>query len=254
MQDIVSYFQQFVSVNSPGEITWAHAVNSQARLREVLHNPQVLMLEVDLRRSRDGEIITAHPPADSSDLSFAELLKAVATSWQGLKLDFKSPEIVAPCLELLRQSELRQPILLNADILQGAGGAWPSSFDANHFIRQCVEACPEALLSIGWTTRNDFSLSAIDTAEGIAYTSAGIEEMLELCQRHKLPQVTFPIRASHLPASQELIRRLLSQEGYTLTIWGKVDQELSLWLQEQTDPRVAFCDCFDEYGTAVRFV
>lgn len=254
MQNMLAYFQQFVPVKSLGEITWAHAVNSQARLQEVLHNPKVLMLEVDLSRSEDGEIIAAHPPVTSSDLSFAELLQAMADTWQGLKLDFKNPEIVAPCLEQLARYELRQPIMLNADILQGAGGAWPSRFEASHFINQCVQACPQALLSLGWTTRNDFLLSDTTSAEERAYTAAGIAEMLELCQHHTLPQVTFPVRASHLPASQELVHRLLAQEGYTLTIWGRADQELQRWLQEQTDPRVTYYDCLDEQGNAVSFV
>ena len=40
---------------------------------------------------------------------------------------------------------------LNADILQGPGGA-PPLFDPETFISTCTAAQPEAKLSLGWTT------------------------------------------------------------------------------------------------------
>ncbi|MBO0779604.1 MAG: DUF2181 domain-containing protein [Ktedonobacteraceae bacterium] len=242
MQAVITYFQQHYALKSLGEITWAHAVNSQARLRETLHNPQVMFLETDISRAHDGEIITAHPPARTSDLRFAELLNAVAQSRQGLKLDFKDPQVLVPCLNMLRESGLHQPVLLNADVLQG-NLAGPARIEATSFLALCHELYPQGLLSIGWTT------SGNPTA---TYTSAHIEEMVALCQRHAVQQATFPIRGMHAPASWSHVPRLLTSDNYTLTIWGQIDTATQAWLHQHTDPQVTCYDCFDEQGRPLR--
>lgn len=243
MQSAVHYFQRHVSIQSPGEITWAHAANSQARLRAALNDPQILMIEVDIRRAWNGEIIAAHPPALTSDLSFCELLQFVAASWQGLKLDFKSPEVVDPCLDILRQSNLRQPILLNADILRG-DQASASRFKVDDFITRCQAVYPQGILSIGWTLRDGRAGS---------YSQSNIEAMLALCQKYALEQVTFPVKASFLPSSWQYVRRLLAKEGYTLTLWGEADQRTWNWVREYTDPLVTCYDCFDEQRCSRKF-
>lgn len=242
MKELLSYLQTHYGIGELGEITWAHAVNSQERLRRFLHDPQIMMLEADISLSRQGAIIAAHPPQWSSDLTFEELLQTIASSSQGIKFDFKDPEVLIPCLQALRDASLPQPVLLNADILQGHE-ALPSLFDAADFIAQCKRIYPQGILSIGWTTHgND---------EGM-YTRENVDAMLALCQ--DIEQATFPVRADWLPASWTEVARLIEHDGYSLTIWNGriVDQELQSWLREHTDPAKTLYDLIDEQRNPLR--
>jgi len=47
----------------------------------------------------------AHPPQTDSDLTFTEWLRASLLSGKGLKLDFKTPNAVEPCLKILKQHQ-----------------------------------------------------------------------------------------------------------------------------------------------------
>jgi Uncharacterized conserved protein (DUF2181) len=161
-------------------------------------------------------------------------------SRQGLKLDFKDPEIVEQCLEVLRGAGLTQPILLNAGILQGNGGSI-SKFNAPGFIALCKQYYPQGILSVDWTTAADKS-----------YTAQNIDEMLALV--NDLDEVTFPVRAQLVPNSwQELQRLLAAKPDYTLTIWGgEPSDELRGWIQTNTDPARTFYDLVDKDGMPVK--
>lgn len=244
MRDALRYLQAYYKLEKLGDITWAHAVNSQEELREALVNPQIMMLECDIRLSPTGEIIAAHPPLEESDLSFDALLEALQTTKQGLKLDFKDVAAVAPCLARLQARQLQRPVLLNANILQGLGG-WPPQIEATKFLAWCADLYPQGILSIDWT------MGYYSTA----YSRENIEEMLQLCREHHLQQVTFPVRAKYLPASWEHVAHLLQVEGYSLTIWdnGPLAPEVVHWLRYTTDPTLVCYDCQDEVGAPFRF-
>ena len=64
------------------------------------------------------------------------------------------------------------------------------------------------VLSLGWTT-----------TEISAYTDKEVNEMLELCKRHKLVHVTFPVRASLIKMAWSQLRQLLVLDTYTFTVW-----------------------------------
>jgi len=116
-----------------------------------------------------GKPVMAHPPATSSDLTFEAFvqrfvdlaLKAQEGSSArplGMKLDFKDPDAVAPCLRTLEAAVAqagaawRHPIWLNADVFTGPGGG-PTKFNASVFLQQCQAATlSNVALSLGWTT------------------------------------------------------------------------------------------------------
>lgn len=245
MRDILHYFQELFRAKRLGDLTWAHAVNSQERLQRALADPRIMVIESDIRVSAAGEVIAAHPPRVESDLSFDALLEAVQVSKQGLKLDFKDEEAVLPCLNQLQSRQMRQPVLLNADILQGMGARSPT-VRANEFLHQCKDLYPQGFLSIGWTTGR---------SPVTPYARENVDEMLKLCRDHGLQQVTFPVRAAYLPSSWPHIARLLPVEGYSLTIWdsGPLSPELVHWLRTETDPTLVCYDCQDEHGEPFRF-
>lgn len=244
MRDVLHYLQEHYALTRLGDITWAHAVNSQEKLQWALANPQIMMIESDIRISPTGEVIATHPPLEESDLSFDQLLEALQTTKQGLKLDFKDVEAIAPCLARLQARQLPQPVLLNANVLQGMGG-WPPQIEAPAFLRWCQDLYPQGILSIDWT------MGYYSTA----YSHENVEEMLKLCCEYRLQQVTFPVRAKYLPASWEHVADLLQVEGYSLTIWDStpLPKDLAHWLRRETDPTLVCYDCQDEDGELFRF-
>jgi Uncharacterized conserved protein (DUF2181) len=235
MHDVLSYLQKYYPIKILGDITWSHATNSQEKLQIALNDPQLMMIEVDVRVNPEGNPVLAHPPAVDSDLSFAEFIQIMANHHQGIKLDFKDAEILIPCLTILRESNLQQPVLLNAGILQGYR-SYPPKFSAVGFMALCKKIYPRGILSPDWTLYQD------------PYTKENIDEMLELCHSHGIRQITFPIRTSDLPISWEHLSRLIEDDGYTITAWdGKpVSKDLLQWLQENIDPTKVCFDCFDE--------
>jgi hypothetical protein len=240
MKDLLTYFQQYYQIKYLGDITWAHAVNSKERLQRFLNDPQIMMLEVDVIISSKGEAVLAHPPATDSDLSFAEFVQTMVKSKQGIKFDFKDPEILIPCLTQLREINVSQPVLLNAGILQGHGGHQPK-FSATGFLALCKKLYPRGILSPDWTS------------DGSPYTQKMVDDMLAVCQG--ISQITFPVNARLLPASWQYISRLTEPDGYSLTIWdGKlVDEPLRRWLQENTDPAKTCYDCSDIHNNRLRW-
>lgn len=236
MEKFLSYFKTNYRVNKPGDITWSHAVNSTGKLDRFLNNDAAMIIESDIRISSSGVAVAVHPPATESDLTFNELIERMKNSRQGLKLDFKDPEIYERCLRVLKEAELTQPILVNADILQG-NGANPPKFSAVGFLALWKELFPKGILSIGWTTTANPEL---------AYTKQNIDDMLRLCEG--IDVVTFPVRACLLPNSWAELQRLIRKEGYTLSIWNNepVDSQLAHWIKDNTDPSKTFYDFIDD--------
>ncbi|XP_039552284.1 protein FAM151B isoform X3 [Passer montanus] len=161
------------------------------------------MVEVDVvLRGGDGEPILAHPPDTDSDITLQEWLAQMGSTSKGIKLDFKSLAAVGPSLELLGQAGqgLDAPVWLNGDILPGPrGGCAP--LDARAFLGAVTSSCPEATLSLGWTT---------GCHRGQGYEWPLVQEMWRLC--HPLSQpVTFAVRAALVPGSVPQLQWLLQQ-------------------------------------------
>ena len=117
-----------------------------------------MMIEADVSAGLGGEPIMAHPPDTESDLSLELFLETVLLATEGgakkgIKLDFKSLDILQPSLETLQrlQSRLVFPVWLNADILRGPGGKDPVS--AEIFLQLCTRYLPSATLSTGILSR-----------------------------------------------------------------------------------------------------
>ncbi|MCK5044263.1 DUF2181 domain-containing protein [Candidatus Parcubacteria bacterium] len=240
-------YPKIFEADNLGAICWSHAVNSMEKLKKYLNNPEIDFLEFDIRLSTNGRIIAAHPPAMESNLPFEYILEQATNSKQGIKLDFKDPEILIPCLKMLAEANLEQPVMLNADILQG-NKANIAKFNPVGFLVLCKKHYPQGLLSIGWTTTNNPDLR---------YTEENIDEMLELCKEVEGGNLTFPVRACLLPKSWEQLRRLLAEKpGSTLTVWNNepVSEELADEIKENTDPERTFYDFIDSEGNPLRLI
>jgi hypothetical protein len=241
---LLEYLAKEYHVTRPGDVLWSHAVNSVGKLAKSLKGP-MMIIESDIRWSpSQGMPVAVHPPRTASDLTLAGLLSQMRHSKKALKLDFKDPKILEECLQILRLSSLSQPVLLNADFLQG-NGANVSKFSAAGFITLCKKYYPQGILSVGWTTMANPDLP---------YTAQNIDEMLALVTG--IDEVTFPVRACLLPKSwSELQRLLAANPSWTLTVWNNepVGDELRDWIRANTDPARTYYDFIDENKDPLRF-
>eukprot|EP00049_Salpingoeca_infusionum_P003896 m.72150 g.72150 ORF g.72150 m.72150 type:complete len:318 (+) comp12326_c0_seq1:206-1159(+) len=138
-------------------------------------------------------------------------------------------------------------IWLNADVLQGPGGA-PPRFDPELFIQQCNDfqsQCADSMLtnhihvalSIGWTTSK--------LTRTLGYTTQMANEMTQLLVRHPFQHVTFPLSAFHSYFSPpEVISLLLKPPSRTITFWGETAPKIERWITElnKTYPNQIFID------------
>lgn len=117
---------KYFGVEDGTEIKWSHGVNNRAALRRALNNTFTNMIEGEVILSSTGELIMAHPPTNTSDLTLREFVSSIlnATSGpkRGFKLDFKEMAAVEPALNWLKTINTnKMPIILNADIVSGPG-------------------------------------------------------------------------------------------------------------------------------------
>ncbi|NXO36813.1 F151B protein, partial [Locustella ochotensis] len=191
--------------------------------------------------------ILAHPPDTDSDITLQEWLAQMVSTNKGIKLDFKSLAAVGPSLELLGQvgQSLDRPVWLNGDILPGPCGSC-APLDAHSFLGSVTSSCPDATLSLGWTTgRHQGQVLCLSPG----YEWPMVQEMSQLC--HPLSQlVTFAVRAALVPSSIPQLQWLLQQSHrYSLTIWtGKEDiysVEDLLLIRENFDKSRVYYDIFE---------
>lgn len=237
MAHLKEYLETTFGVKRLADVHWSHAVNSTEKLNRMIDNPQIMIIESDIRLSKAGDIVCAHPPETESDLTIDTLLQQIARTNTALKLDFKDPETVDPTLQRIRSARIEERTIVNADILQG-NLAPPSKFHPQEFIDLFQRHTPLSMISLGWTT-------TLDPMK--PYTEKNINDMLQYAKRFS--DVTFPVRACLLPYSaQPLIRLLQSNPTWSLSIWNNepVSESEQTWIKDHMDPKRTFYDFIDD--------
>ncbi len=107
------------------------------------------------------------------------------------------------------------PLWLNADIISGPVDATSKPLDADRFLSLCQNYFPNAVLSVGWTTRfgPDLSNPQFIIREG-AYSAENVVALRNALVNARVEQpVTFPVRAGIVasPESRKNIIWLLDQ-------------------------------------------
>ena len=217
-----------------------------------------MMIEADVSAGDDGQPIMAHPPDTQSDLSLTLFLETVIQATEsgtkkGVKLDFKSLDILQPSLETLRQfqSRLMFPVWLNADILPGPSGGPP--VEAAVFLRLCTSQFPSATLSTGFTTGSGLGQYSTQMLEELHFT---------LIEAGVTAPVTVPLRASLAARSREEILSYLEMvdqdDTYpaTITLWSgsqdSVDMEQLYRLVREVGRDRVYVDVPFPYDPPVR--
>uniref|UniRef100_G1TBE1 Family with sequence similarity 151 member B n=1 Tax=Oryctolagus cuniculus TaxID=9986 RepID=G1TBE1_RABIT len=239
-ENILQYFlrRNQIAAEDGAEVTWYHAANHKAQLREALSSP-ALMIEADVLLASDGsghgQPVMAHPPETSSDNSLQEWLAEVTKSSKGIKLDFKSLAAVAPSMALLKgvEERLQRPVWINADVLPGPN-ADRRAVEARPFIDTVTSFFPDVTLSLGWTT----GWHAEKANEG--YSWPMVRQMEHLCRELQQP-VSFPVRVALVRQSCPELRWLLEKsDRYSLTVWTGKDDNYSV------EDLLYIRDCFDK--------
>lgn len=244
MEIKIKQLLEYFKVENAGDIIWSHAVNSKEKLAKCVSNPKLMMIESDIRISDEKKVITAHPPATTSDLSFNELMREIAKTDKGIKLDFKDAEVLDYCLDYLKKNPLDQPVMLNADILRGNGAKDPK-IAANKFIKNCLTYYSQGILSLGWTTTADTNFP---------YSENNVKEMIELSKNLET-DIILPVRACLMPNSWNNFKKIFEIEKYWLSFWNNelIDKNLLNWIKTNTDYQKTFYD-FIENGESVKII
>lgn len=214
---------------------WVHSCCSSEALAAALADDNVTAIETDIVLSTvTGQPVMAHPPATHSDLSFEAFVSSclLSKAVKHLKLDFKAPAVVLPCLELLARHkddlEARgQGVWLNADVLPGPG-VDDALFDADHFVRTCCERLPQAVLSLGWR---------VDLGVGGPYTCKHVDDMLALVRRHHLDNVVLAanLRLTLLAGSPNPLTRIFRDSKCELSVCRRRATSHAVFLQAPLD-------------------
>jgi len=202
-----------------------------------------MMLEGDVLLAGQGTEnqtntpIMAHPPDVYSDITLSRWLDVTLNTSKGLKLDFKTVQVLEPALQVLsdRLGLYQQPVWLNADIFRGPNAEDSTPVNATVFRDVVLDHFPEATLSVGWTT-------AVGPQ---GYTRHMVTEMLDFVSTLQQP-ITFPIRASLAKRSWSDLRDLLSaSRAHSLTIWSGsdlVDPDDLVYIRQNSEPDRIYYD------------
>lgn len=172
--------------------------------------------------------IMGHPPNITSDISLEQFLRQILDfnknttgMKKGVKLDFKSTVVFNGSQHLLQElwPLMDYPVWINADILSGpVNNTETLPVDAN-VVLQSAKKFPNAVLSIGWTTRWGKNFK-----EG-KYEELHIDEMTSVIRNNSVVNdITFPIRAGIAANSklelQNLYLDLNRTNNVTMTVWS----------------------------------
>lgn len=207
----------FVRISVPGEIRWAHRVNTLFSLKRALDlasKGKIHCLEGDVWLNQRGIPVMTHnaPNQKEEYLSLREWIKRASIHRVGLKLDFKTRQAVEPSLFVLKELSVDpKQIILNADILRGPGGTKPS-FEPKQFLFQCRNFSPQTLLSIGFTT--------------VPYSSSFSEDMIEYALSLALDfsPATVCLRVEKVT---DRIMKKLQENKILVTLWSDQDNPLT---------------------------
>ncbi|XP_031626802.1 protein FAM151B-like [Contarinia nasturtii] len=254
-------------------ITWAHAVNSQALLEQVLANAKVQMIEADvspgiLKKSCAQEtenptldtsiiktiwfqiqsalnvqyrdVVMAHPPDTSSDLSLEDFLSKVydhnskSNKKKGIKLDIKDIDPLKRALSLIKQKNFADAnTFINADVICGPGmnEFLPDKpIDAKEFLDafEDFDGLSNVTLSIGWKTGSSQMQTAV-------YTQYHVDQMIKAINDNNVDKshpISFPVRAIYavrsIPTLKYLFDSVSKVYKVTFTIWTGSNDTFSI--------------------------
>lgn len=190
MQTVATYF----NLPDAADLTWAHRVNTPLKLEQSVADATLHVLEADVQFDEaDATPLIAEPKA-MAELDLATFIATAAHAGKAVKLDFHSAAAVEPTLAILRRMRPATPVILHADVFTLLASNNPEqSLDPEQFLRLAYQACPQAVLSLGW------SLKRTHDADG-RVEEALIHQMSAMLHKNlPLANYALEIRAGYTP-------------------------------------------------------
>lgn len=210
----IGYFNsslKYLGVDSPEDVVWAHAINNRFLLKNAVHSC-AHFIEADIVENK-----VAHRPNDSVNLSVDTLIKTIKNSGQGLKLDFKDAESIAPTIDKLIEFNFSAPVILNFGLLPGPGTTKRATDQEIQIFIEQANRYPNSILSLSWFTGKH------KTGH---YDMQMIDEMSEFIRQNKLENrhLTFATDLFYLEDSYPALVTLLERfPGSTLSVYYNGD-------------------------------
>jgi hypothetical protein len=190
MQTLASAF----GLTHSGQLQWAHGVNTPEALAHACAEPFVHMLEADVFMEEADATPLVKPRAGATtELDVATFVQAAERAGKGIKLDFHNAAAVEPTLALLRKLNPTLPPLLHADVFTLLGSVKTETLEPEQFLKQCGNAMPRALLSLGW------SLKRSHDADGRMEEALIYQVATMLAEKLGARPYTMEIRAGYRP-------------------------------------------------------
>lgn len=253
----------------PPKQTWSHSTCTVDALRTALSDEKITAIESDIlmgtvvesskQSPSTSQPIMAHPPENTSDLSFERFMKLSMNEKhelrKHLKLDIKEAECIDPILKTMAKRPIAKNttriIYFNADILPGPAKRDTKYIEVNVFIDKCLEFIQEDgnpqnyAFSLGWKT---------DCRSFFGYTSNDVRAMRELMKHHHLSEkcagVVLAVNARVLAKRVGCFDDLLKEfDSCQLLIWtGTGEPAISSYLLRYLRNHYEQIGCGDRAG------
>lgn len=191
MQSLANFF----GVADSSVLTWAHRVNTSAKLGAAMQDQTLHVLEADVTFGPADAMPLIENGENSAELDVVTFITTASLGEKAIKLDFHQPAAVEPTLAILRLLKPATPVVLHADIFALLSGKGGEGLEPEQFIRMCQQACPQAVISLGW------SLKRAHDADG-RMEDALIQQLSAMVMQ-RLGPVSYglEIRAGYTPAA-----------------------------------------------------
>ncbi|KAF4662106.1 hypothetical protein FOL47_006396 [Perkinsus chesapeaki] len=200
---------ELFNISQPSNITWAHAVDSMAELKELA---DAMFYESDAGAlSADNRVIMCHYPSQTtSDLYLDHLLSQAEERNVGVKIDIKLERLVKPIGYTVAAARPEIPVWFNADVF-GPKKKMPLKALAD-------VATEDTVLSLGFIGNTFGEKERYDIITQLK-DSGLLSSLDEITCRH----ITFAFSARlALTCTSELVKLLEGVPGSSLTLWTGV--------------------------------
>lgn len=190
MQTVAAYF----NLPDAAALTWAHRVNTPLKVEQAVADNTLHVLEADVQFSASDATPLIAEPGAVAELDLATFIATAAHAGKAVKLDFHSAAAVEPTLAILRRMRPATPVILHADVFTLLASSNPAeSLDPEQFLRLAHQACPQAVLSLGW------SLKRTHDADGRVEEALIHQMSTMLLKNLPLANYALEIRAGYTP-------------------------------------------------------
>jgi hypothetical protein len=238
----IKRLREHFGLTAGDDFVWASRANSHKAMKRACGDPNVMLIEADIRRNPlNGELIAAHPPVATSDLDLETSIDMAIAAHKVMKIDKKGPKaLIAEIVDIyerkMKEKQEKIPVILNiGNVVQGPGGRKPYLKDSVNALNQARRLEPDVIVSLNWATA--------ETSRPKIYTNAMMDDMIDFISRHVGNMgYTLCFRAADVKTSFDAIKYLTKKlPDAHFTVWGHSNSATASaddleWMKNHLDP------------------